>query len=117
MLQKGSKIFLINKKYVFGKIIHFYLNFNQKIGTFRNFHKLNLMGQFKIFKFFLQKLFGLFILTNFILKKLDFSTLKIQYNYSLLIKNKLIPLYREIFGFSFYLLKRKKILYLFTKIL
>lgn len=100
------------------KVFHLYGGFLKKFAISGSFLKIS-VRKIKLNSLVLKKskYKTILILTKKLIKKSDFSYFKFKINSCILLKRRLTPIGKEIFGPSISIIKRKKFLYSFSGIL
>lgn len=119
MIIKNSYLIPIDKNGVWlVKVFHLYGGFFKKFASSGSFLKIS-VRKIKLNSLVLKKskYKSILILTKKLIKKSDFSYFKFKINSCVLLKRRLTPIGRELFGPSPSTIKRKKFLFSFSGIL
>lgn len=119
MIIKNSFLTPIDKNGVWlVKVFHLYGGFFKKFAISGSFLKIS-VRKIKLNSLVLKKskYKTILILTKKLIKKSDFSYFKFKLNSCVLLKRRLTPIGKEIFGPSISTIKRKKFLYSFSGII
>lgn len=119
MIIKNSFLTPIDKNGVWlVKVFHLYGGFLKKFAISGSFLKIS-VRKIKLNSLVLKKskYKTILILTKKLIKKSDFSYFKFKLNTCVLLKRRLTPIGKEIFGPSISIIKRKKFLYSFSGII
>ena len=116
MIVKGTNLIPIDKNGVWiVKVFHLYGGFFKKFAKYGNIVKIS-VKQIKLpaLVFKKSKLKCIIVLTKKLQKKNDNSFFKFKMNSCVLLKRRLTPIGKEVFGPIFFSIKRKKFLYSFS---
>lgn len=119
MIIKGSNLIPADKNGVWlVRTFHLYGGFFKKFAVFGNFIKIS-VRQVKLNSLVLKKskLKSIIILTKKLQKKNDSSNFRFKINSCILLKRRLTPVGKEIFGPAFSSINRKRFLYSFSGLL
>lgn len=119
MIIKNSFLIPIDKNGVWlVKVFHLYGGFLKKFASSGSFLKIS-VRKIKLNSLVLKKskYKTILILTKKLIKKNDFSFLKFKINSCVLLKRRLTPIGKEIYGPSLINIRRKKFLYSFSGII
>jgi large subunit ribosomal protein L14 len=100
------------------RVFHLYGGFFKKYASSGSFIKVSIRKT-KLNSLVLKKnkMKSIIILTKKLIKKNDFSFFRFKLNSAVLLKRRLTPVGKELFGPSIFSLKRKKFLYSFSGVL
>lgn len=119
MIIKGSTLIPADKNGVWlVKTFHLYGGFLKKFSIVGDFIKISVRST-KLNSLVLKKskLKSIIILTRKLQKKNDYSTFKFKYNSCVLLKRRLTPVGKEVYGPVTSIIKRKRFLYSFSGII
>lgn len=119
MIFKGTRLIPLDKNGVWlVNTFHLYGGFLKKFSSIGNFIKISVrILKNNLWTFKKAKLKSIIIWSKYFSKKNDGTYIKYKYNNCVLLKKRLYPLGKEIYGPGNYLLYRKKFLYSFSGII